>query len=79
MVAARVTVYWDDVGANIIPAEQLGVRRGRSVEENLGHLAQEVQDGWNQPAQRERPAACPRVQGYWGNQACTRGLLGVEI
>ena len=53
MVGARLThlLERDDV----IPAEQVGFRRGRSAEENLGRLIQEVQDGWNRPAPRARP------------------------
>ena len=54
MVAARVThlLERDDV----IPAEQVGFRRGHSAEENLGRLIQEVQDGWNRPPPRGRPS-----------------------
>ena len=33
----------------------MGFRRGRSAEENLGRLIQEVQDGWNRPAPRGHP------------------------
>ena len=53
MVAARVTHLLDRDSS--IPAEQVGFRRGRSAEENLGRLIQEVQDGWNRPAPRGRP------------------------
>ena len=35
-----------------IPAEQVRFRRCRSVEENLGRLIQEVQDGWKRPRPR---------------------------
>ena len=54
MVAARVThlLERDDV----IPAEQVGFRRGHSAEENLGCLIPEVQDGWNRPPPRGRPS-----------------------
>ena len=54
MVAARVThlLERDDV----IPAKQIGFRRGHSAEENLGRLIQEVQDGWNRPPPRGRPS-----------------------
>ena len=54
MVSARVTHLLDR--DNVIPAEQVGFRRGRSAEENLGRLIQEVQDGWNRPAPRGRPS-----------------------
>ena len=37
---------------DVIPAEQVGFRRGHSAEENLGCLIPEVQDGWNRPPQR---------------------------
>ena len=43
MVAARLMHLLDR--DNIIPAEQVGFRRGRSAEDNLGRLMQEVQDG----------------------------------
>ena len=54
MVAARVThlLERDDV----IPAEQVGFRRGHSAEENLGCLIPEGQDGWNRPPPRGRPS-----------------------
>ena len=53
MVAARLThlAERDD----LIPAEQVGFRRGRSSEENLARLIQTVQDGWNKPKPRGRP------------------------
>ena len=38
-----------------MPPEQVGFRRGRSAEENLGRLVQRVQDGWNKPKPRGRP------------------------
>ena len=53
MVAARATHLLDRDSS--IPAEQVGFRRGRSAEENLGRLIQEVQDGWNLPPPRGRP------------------------
>ena len=53
MVATRVTHLLDL--NNTIPAEQVGFKRGRSAEENLGRLIQEVQDGWNRPAPRGHP------------------------
>ncbi|KAF0298220.1 RNA-directed DNA polymerase from mobile element jockey [Amphibalanus amphitrite] len=54
MVSARVTHLLDR--DNVIPAEQVSFRRGRSAEENLGRLIQEVQDGWNLPAPKGRPS-----------------------
>ena len=53
MVAARLThlIERDD----LIPAEQVGFRRGRSAEDNLARLVQSVQDGWNRPKPRGRP------------------------
>ncbi|KAF0297157.1 putative RNA-directed DNA polymerase from transposon BS [Amphibalanus amphitrite] len=54
MVAARLTHLLER--DNIIPAEQVGFRRGRSAEENLGRLIQEVQDGWNRPPPKGRPS-----------------------
>ena len=33
----------------MIPAEQVGFRAKRSVEDNIGRLVQQVQDGWNRP------------------------------
>ena len=54
MVGARLTHLLER--DNTIPAEQVGFRRGRSAEENLGRLIQEVQDGWNRPRPRGRPS-----------------------
>ena len=53
LVAARLThlAERDD----LVPAEQVGFRRGRSAEENLARLIQTVQDGWNKA--KPRPAA----------------------
>ena len=53
MVAARVTHLLDR--NNTIPTAKVGFRRGRSAEENLGRLIQEVQDGWNRPSPRGHP------------------------
>ena len=39
----------------LVPPEQVGFRRGRAAEENLGRLIQTVQDGWNKPKARGRP------------------------
>ena len=38
----------------LVPAEQVGFRQGRSVEDNIGRLVQQVQDGWNLPKSRGR-------------------------
>ncbi|KAF0314117.1 putative RNA-directed DNA polymerase from transposon BS [Amphibalanus amphitrite] len=53
MVGARLSQIAE--ARNLIPAEQVGFRRGRSVEENLGRLVQTVQDGWNRPRPAGRP------------------------
>ena len=52
MVGARLTHLLER--DNTIPAEQIGFRWGRSAEENLGRLIQEVRDGWNRPRPRGR-------------------------
>ena len=36
----------------LVPPEQVGFREHRSVEDHLGRLFQEVQDGWQQPKSR---------------------------
>ncbi|KAF0313786.1 RNA-directed DNA polymerase from mobile element jockey [Amphibalanus amphitrite] len=36
-------------------SRQVGFRRGRSAEENLGRMIQTVQDGWNKPKPRGKP------------------------
>ena len=38
----------------LIPPEQVGFREGRSVEDHLGCLIQQVQDGWQIPAPERR-------------------------
>ena len=38
----------------LIPRSRVGFREGRSVEDNLGRLIQEVQDGWNRPKSRRK-------------------------
>ena len=38
----------------LVPPEQVGFRAGRSVEDSLGRLIQEVQDGWHRPKARRR-------------------------
>ena len=43
MMGARLTHLLES--DNTIPAEKVGFRRGRSAEENLESLIQEVQDG----------------------------------
>ena len=40
----------------LVPPEQVGFRRGRAAEEHVGRLIQQVQDGWNKPKPRGRPA-----------------------
>ena len=54
LVAARLTFLAERDG--LVPPEQVGFRRGRSAEENLGRLVQQVQGGWNKPKPRGRPA-----------------------
>ena len=41
----------------LVPAEQVGFRAGRSVEDSIGRLVQQVQDGWNLPKSRSKRAA----------------------
>ena len=50
MVLARLTLIAEE--KKLIPAEQVGFRAGRSVEDSLGRLVQQVQDGWNRPKAR---------------------------
>lgn len=38
----------------LIPPEQVGFREGRSVEDHLGRLVQQVQDGWQVPRSRKK-------------------------
>lgn len=47
MVLARLTHVAE--GRGLLPPEQVGFRAGRSVEDNIGRLIQEVQDGWQKP------------------------------
>ena len=41
----------------LIPPEQVGFREGRSVEDHLGRLIQQVQDGWQLPRSRKKAPA----------------------
>ena len=41
----------------LIPPEQVGFREGRSVEDSLGRLVQQVQDGWQRPRSRKKNPA----------------------
>ena len=50
MIAARLSHVVDRDG--LVPPEQVGFRRGRAAEDNLGRLVQSVQDGWNKPKNR---------------------------
>ncbi|MEM9976946.1 MAG: reverse transcriptase family protein, partial [Cyanobacteria bacterium P01_D01_bin.2] len=54
MVGARLTHLLER--DRTIPEEQVGFKRGRSAEENLGRLTQEFQDGFNLPRPRDRPS-----------------------
>ena len=38
----------------MVRAEQVGFRAGRSVEDNIGRLVQQVKDGWNIPKSRRK-------------------------
>ena len=38
----------------LVPPEQVGFREGRSVEDSIGRLVQQVQDGWNAPKSRSK-------------------------
>ena len=50
---------------NLIPPEQVGFREGRSVEDSLGRLVQQVQDGWQRPRSRKKsPADGETAQRY---------------
>ena len=42
---------------DLIPAEQVGFREGRAVEDSIGRLIQQVQDGWQLPKSRSKRAA----------------------
>ena len=49
----------------LIPPEQVGFREGRSVEDSLGRLIQQVQDGWQRPQSRKKnPADGETAQRY---------------
>ena len=52
LVLARLTYVSDQL--QLVPPEQVGFREGRSVEDSLGRLIQEVQDGWNRPKSRRK-------------------------
>ena len=54
LILARLTHVAEQ--HHMIPAEQVGFRAGRSVEDNIGRLVQQVQDGWNRPKSRKRSA-----------------------
>ena len=41
---------------DMLPPEQVGFRAGRSVEDNIGRLVQEVQDGWQRPRTSKKTA-----------------------
>ncbi|KAF0304847.1 putative RNA-directed DNA polymerase from transposon BS [Amphibalanus amphitrite] len=63
MVLARLTLIAEE--KKLIPAEQVGFRAGRSVEDSLGRLVQQVQDGWNRPkARRKNPEEGSCAQKY---------------
>ncbi|XP_043195854.1 uncharacterized protein LOC122367106 [Amphibalanus amphitrite] len=50
---------------NLIPPEQVGFREGRSVEDSLGRLVQQVQNGWQRPRSRKKqPADGETAQRY---------------
>ena len=55
LILARLTHITER--ARMVPAEQVGFRAGRSVEDNIGRLVQQVQDGWNRPKSRSRVTA----------------------
>ena len=50
LIKRRLTFLAESRG--LVPPEQVGFRAGRSVEDNIGRLVQEVQDGWNRPKSR---------------------------
>lgn len=52
LILARLTYQCELRG--LIPPEQVGFREHRSVEDHLGRLIQEVQDGWQQPKARNK-------------------------
>ena len=52
LIKCRLTYLAESRG--LIPPEQVGFRAGRAVEDNLGRLLQEVQDGWQRPKRRSR-------------------------
>ena len=47
IVLARLTHLMEH--ERMVPAEQVGFTAGWSVKDNIGRLAQQVQDGWNIP------------------------------
>ena len=55
LIKARLCFLAESRG--LIPPEQVGFRPGRSVEDNIGRLVQEVQDGWQRPKARGRTTA----------------------
>ena len=52
LIKSRLTYLSESRG--LVPPEQVGFRAGRAVEDNLGRLVQEVQDGWQRPKARRR-------------------------
>ena len=55
LIKARLSFLAESKG--LIPPEQVGFRPGRSVEDSIGRLVQEVQDGWQRPKARGRTTA----------------------
>ena len=55
MILARLSHIVENRG--LLPPEQVGFRAGRSVEDSIGRLVQEVQDGWQRPAVDRKTAA----------------------
>ena len=45
----KARLYFLAESRELIPPEQVGFRPGRSVEDSIGRLVQEVQDGWQRP------------------------------
>lgn len=54
MILARMTHIVESRG--LLPPEQVGFRAGRSVEDSIGRLVQEVQDGWQRPSVGKKTA-----------------------
>ena len=52
LILARLSLLAEQ--RHLIPPEQVGFRAGRSVEDNIGRLVQQVQDGWNLPKSRRK-------------------------